>query len=53
MQPIMIVASRLIHAHTHLILSISGALFIGRALEQLGFSSLEEPMDEHSLSAYA
>jgi L-alanine-DL-glutamate epimerase-like enolase superfamily enzyme len=28
------------------------ALFIGRALEQLGFYWLEEPMDEHSTSSY-
>jgi L-alanine-DL-glutamate epimerase-like enolase superfamily enzyme len=34
-------------------LSISGALFIGRELEELGFYWLEEPMDEHSLPAYA
>jgi L-alanine-DL-glutamate epimerase-like enolase superfamily enzyme len=29
------------------------ALFIGRALERLGFYWLEEPMDEHSISSYA
>ncbi|MDQ5853775.1 MAG: enolase, partial [Chloroflexota bacterium] len=28
------------------------ALFIGRALEQLGFYWIEEPMDEHSTSSY-
>lgn len=28
------------------------ALFIGRALEQLGFYWLEEPMDEHSTASY-
>jgi len=42
-----------INAQTHLILSISGALFIGRELKQLGFYWLEALMDEHSLSAYA
>ncbi|MDQ5851327.1 MAG: enolase, partial [Chloroflexota bacterium] len=28
------------------------ALYIGRALEQIGFAWLEEPMDEHSTSSY-
>ena len=29
------------------------ALYIGRALEELGFHWLEEPMNEHSMSSYA
>jgi hypothetical protein len=53
MQPTKIAASRLINPHTDLISSISWALFIGRELEQLGFSWLAEPMDEHSMSASA
>jgi hypothetical protein len=49
----MIASARPITAHAHLISSISAARFIGCALEQLGFSRREAPMDEHGLSTYA